>query len=86
MAILWCFEERGMVSLSSYSASYRQYRNAFPPDGVTAVLEIKEATDHKIRGDFKFLDTHEVVVARMIGYEAVMDASLSKAFKSVYAA
>jgi hypothetical protein len=86
MAILWCFEERGMVSLPSYSASYRQYRNAFPSDGVTAVLEIKEATDHKIKGDFTFLDAHEVVVARMTGYEAVMDASLSKAFKSEYAA
>ncbi len=86
MAILWCFEERGMVSLPSYSASYRQYRDAFPSDGVTAVLEIKEATDHKIRGDFTFLDTHEVVVARMTGYEAVMDASLSKAFKSGHAA
>ena len=86
MAILWCFEERGMVSLPSYSASYRQYRDAFPSDGVTAVLEIKEATDHKLRGDFTFLDTHEVVVARMTGYEAVMDASLSKAFKSGRAA
>jgi hypothetical protein len=53
---------------------------------VTAVLEIREVTDHKIRGDFTFLDTHEVVVARMTGYEAVMDASLSKAFKSVHAA
>ena len=81
MAILWCFEERGMVSLPSYSASYRQYRDAFPSDGVVAVLEIKEATNHKIKGDFTFLDTHEVVVARMTGYEAVMDAWLSKAFK-----
>jgi acyl transferase domain-containing protein/NAD(P)-dependent dehydrogenase (short-subunit alcohol dehydrogenase family) len=81
MAILWCFEERGMVSLPSYSANYRQYRDAFPSDGVTAVLEIKEATDHKMRGDFTFLDTDEVVIARMTGYEAVMDASLSKAFK-----
>jgi len=53
---------------------------------VTAVLEIKEATDHKLRGDFTFLDAHKVVVARMTGYEAVMDASLSKAFKSEYAA
>jgi acyl transferase domain-containing protein/NAD(P)-dependent dehydrogenase (short-subunit alcohol dehydrogenase family) len=86
MAILWCFEERGMVSLPSYSASYRQYRDAFPSDGVTAVLEIKEATDHKIRGDFTFLDANEVVVARMTGYEAVMDESLSKAFKSEHAA
>ena len=86
MAILWCFEERGMVSLPSYSASYRQYRDAFPSDGVTAVLEIKEVTNHKIKGDFTFLDADEVVVARMTGYEAVMDASLSKAFKSVHAA
>jgi acyl transferase domain-containing protein/NAD(P)-dependent dehydrogenase (short-subunit alcohol dehydrogenase family)/acyl carrier protein len=86
MAILWCFEERGMVSLPSYSASYRQYRDVFPSNGVTAVLEIKEATDHKIKGDFTFLDAHEVVVARMTGYEAVMDRSLSKAFKSGRAA
>jgi NAD(P)-dependent dehydrogenase (short-subunit alcohol dehydrogenase family)/acyl carrier protein len=86
MAILWCFEERGMVSLPSYSASYRQYRDAFPSDGVTAVLEIKESTDHKIIGDFTFLDNIEVVVARMTGYEAVMDASLSKAFKPEQAA
>jgi hypothetical protein len=84
MAILWCFEERGMVSLPSYSASYRQYRDVFPSDGVTAVLEIKEAGDHKIKGDFTFLDSHEVVVARMTGYEAVMDQSLSKAFKPEY--
>ncbi|MGA8178762.1 MAG: SDR family oxidoreductase, partial [Desulfobacterales bacterium] len=81
MAILWCFEERGMVSLPSYSASYRQYRDVFPPGGVTAVLEIKESGDHKIKGDFTFLDAHEVVVARMTGYEAVMDESLSRAFK-----
>ncbi len=81
MAILWCFEERGMVSLPSYSASYRQYRDVFPPDGVIAVLEIKDAGDHKIKGDFTFLDAREKVVARMTGYEAVMDQSLSKAFK-----
>jgi acyl transferase domain-containing protein/NAD(P)-dependent dehydrogenase (short-subunit alcohol dehydrogenase family)/acyl carrier protein len=81
MAILWCFEERGMVSLPSYSASYRQYRDVFPPDGVIAVLEIKDAGGHKIKGDFTFLDAREKVVARMTGYEAVMDQSLSKAFK-----
>jgi NAD(P)-dependent dehydrogenase (short-subunit alcohol dehydrogenase family)/acyl carrier protein len=85
MAILWCFEQRGMVSLPSYSASYRQYRDVFPSNGVTAVLEIKETGDHKIKGDFTFLDAHEKVVARMTGYEAVMDESLSKAFKRKHA-
>jgi NAD(P)-dependent dehydrogenase (short-subunit alcohol dehydrogenase family) len=86
MAIIWCFEERKTLSLPSYSASYRQYRDAFPTDGVTAVLEVKEVTDHKMTGDFTFLDSEDVVVARLTGYEAVMDASLSKAFKSKYAA
>jgi hypothetical protein len=86
MAIIWCFEERGVVSLPSYSASYRQYRDKFPSDGVTAILEVKEVTDHKMKGDFTFLDSDAVVVARLTGYEAVMDASLSKAFKARHAA
>ena len=86
MAIIWCFEERGVVSLPSYSASYRQYRDKFPSDGVTAILEVKEVTDHKMTGDFTFLDSEDVVVARLTGYEAVMDASLSKAFKARHAA
>ena len=86
MAIIWCFEERKTLSLPSYSASYRQYRDAFPTDGVTAVLEVKEVTDHKMTGDFTFLDSKDVVVARLTGYEAVMDDSLFKAFKSSRAA
>jgi NAD(P)-dependent dehydrogenase (short-subunit alcohol dehydrogenase family) len=86
MAIIWCFEERKTLSLPSYSASYRQYRDTFPTDGVTAVLEVKEVTDHKMTGDFTFLDSEDVVVARLTGYEAVMDASLFKAFKPSRAA
>jgi len=86
MAIIWCFEERGMVSLPSFSASYRQYRDSFPSEGVTAVLEVKEATDHIMTGDFTFLDADNVVVATLTGYEAVMDASLFRAFKPEFAA
>ena len=81
MATLWCYEEKGMVSLPSYSACYRQYRRDFPADGVTAVLVIEDVTDHKMRGDFTFLDSEDVVVAQLTGYEAVMDTSLFQAFK-----
>ena len=81
MAIIWCFEEMGMVSLPSYSASYRQYRKRFPTDGVTAILEVTEAAEHKMTGDFTFLDAENQVVARLTGYEAIMDASLIRAFK-----
>ncbi len=82
MAIIWCFEEKGVVSLPSYSASYRQYRNRFPADGVTAVLEVTEVTEHKMKGDFTFLDSENKVVAGLTGYEAITDVSLLKAFKS----
>ncbi|MFH0994852.1 MAG: SDR family NAD(P)-dependent oxidoreductase [Pseudomonadota bacterium] len=82
MAIVWCFEQKGMVSLPSFGASYRQYCSRFPEDGVTAVLEIRQTNPNKMIGDFTFLDIHSAVIARLTGYEAVMDTSLTKAFKN----
>jgi acyl transferase domain-containing protein/NAD(P)-dependent dehydrogenase (short-subunit alcohol dehydrogenase family)/acyl carrier protein len=82
MAIVWCFEQKGMVSLPSFGASYRQYCNRFPEEGVTAVLEIREASRNKMLGDFTFLNDHHDVIAKMTGYEAVMDISLQKAFRN----
>ncbi|MGB5750163.1 MAG: SDR family NAD(P)-dependent oxidoreductase, partial [Desulfobacterales bacterium] len=86
MATVWCFEEKGIVSLPSYAASYRQYCSQFPSDGVTAVLEIKEATSRKMRGDFMFIDSNDEIVASLSGFEAIMDPSLLKAFKPQYKA
>ncbi|QTA79644.1 Polyketide-type polyunsaturated fatty acid synthase [Desulfonema limicola] len=81
MAIVWCYENKGMLSLPIYSAAYRQYQGRFPSDGVTAILEVHEASNHKMKGDFIFLDSNDKMVARLTGYEAVMDKSLFKAFK-----
>ena len=81
MAIIWCYDEMGKVSLPSYLASYRQYCDSFPAKGVTAILKVNEVTDHIMRGDFTFLDPDNVIIARLTGYEAVFDASLYKAFK-----
>jgi NAD(P)-dependent dehydrogenase (short-subunit alcohol dehydrogenase family) len=86
MATVWCFEEQGVVSLPSYGASYRQYCGQFPADGVTVVLEIEEVTNRRMRGNFTFLDNADAIVARLNGYEAIMDASLFKAFKPRYRA
>ncbi|MCG2830181.1 MAG: SDR family NAD(P)-dependent oxidoreductase, partial [Desulfobacteraceae bacterium] len=86
MAIIWCFEEMGVVSLPTYSASYRQYRNKFPSEGVTALLEVKEVTKRKLKGDFTFLDKDNVVVAQLRGFEAAMDDAFFKAFKTKDAA
>jgi acyl transferase domain-containing protein len=81
MASLWCYEQRGCVSLPSRAASYRQFRDTFPAEGVTVVLEVREASAKKLRGDFTFLDASGGVVAQLTGYEAVMDPLLNRAFK-----
>jgi NAD(P)-dependent dehydrogenase (short-subunit alcohol dehydrogenase family) len=81
MASLWCFERRGCVSLPGHAQSYRQFRPAFPAEGALVVLEVREASGRKMRGDFTFLDAEGVVIARLNGFEAVMDESLNRAFK-----
>lgn len=81
MAIIWCFEQKGMVCLPCYSEAYRQYCRTFPADSITAILEIKEVNQRKLRGDFTFMDKQDHVVARLFGYEALIDPELIKAFK-----
>jgi acyl transferase domain-containing protein/NAD(P)-dependent dehydrogenase (short-subunit alcohol dehydrogenase family)/acyl carrier protein len=82
MAIIWCYEERGNVSLPGFCASYRQYCESFPSDGVTAVMEVRSVTDRKMTGDFIFLHENETVLARLDGYDAIMDPALINAFKA----
>jgi NAD(P)-dependent dehydrogenase (short-subunit alcohol dehydrogenase family)/acyl carrier protein len=86
MATVWCFEEKGLVSLPSFTASYRQYCDRFPVDGVTVVLEVTAAEKRKMQGNFTFLDSNDTIIAGLKGYEAIMDAALLKAFKPHYRA
>ncbi len=81
MMILWGYEELGVVSLPSYVARYRQYRRRLPAEGVTAAMEVRHRSPHKLVGDFWFLDRSGEVVARMEGYEATADASLAQTFR-----
>ena len=81
MAIIWCHEQRRRLCLPSYAATYRQYREKFPSDQVTVVLTVTAVTDRKMTGDFDFLDAKKEVVARLTGYEAIMDPGLADAFK-----
>jgi NAD(P)-dependent dehydrogenase (short-subunit alcohol dehydrogenase family) len=81
MATVWCYEETGNVSLPSYCARYRQYCSSFPTEGVTALLEVTDLSDHKMTGNFLLVDKDNRLAAQMTGYEAVLDASLFKAFK-----
>jgi NAD(P)-dependent dehydrogenase (short-subunit alcohol dehydrogenase family) len=85
LAIIWSFEEMGRVCLPSYFSSYRQYCQNFPATPITAILEVKEASNHKLSCDYTFLSEENAVLARLIGYEAIMDSSLYKSFKPEYA-
>jgi NAD(P)-dependent dehydrogenase (short-subunit alcohol dehydrogenase family)/acyl carrier protein len=82
MASVWCYEQRGCVSLPSRAESYRQFRVGFPDRGVRVALEVAEASEKKMRGDFTFLDDRGDVIARLTGYEAIMDPLLNRAFKA----
>jgi hypothetical protein len=81
MAILWCFEEKETLSLPTGLTSYRQHCRQFPAEGITAVLEVSEVTNHKIVGNFTFSDSNGDIVAQLKGYQAISKASLLKSFK-----
>jgi hypothetical protein len=48
------------------------------------MLTVTSASDRKMQGDFTFLDAQQTAVARMTGFEAVLDESLNRAFKPDY--
>jgi hypothetical protein len=80
LAILWCQERRGAGSLPTSAARYRQFRRAFPSSGTTIVLRFSRVADHAATADIEFLDAAGDLVARMEGYECVIDPSLTDAF------
>jgi hypothetical protein len=82
MAIVWCHNQLGQVSLPSYAESYRQYRDRFPRDGVSAFMQVRNCTKHKMICDFTFVDEDRQVVATLNGYQAVMTPTLMRAFKA----
>ncbi|WP_435022309.1 SDR family NAD(P)-dependent oxidoreductase [Tundrisphaera sp. TA3] len=81
MMILWSFERSGAGSLPTYIGRYRQFRRAFPADGVRVVARVTEASAHRARADIDFLDFEGAPVARIEDYECVIDASLASAFR-----
>jgi hypothetical protein len=80
LMILWCFETRGIGSLPTSAASYRQYSRAFPQAGTRIHIHATHATDHSATAAIEFLDHAGNLLARMDGYECVMDATLESAF------
>ncbi|WP_044148858.1 polyketide synthase dehydratase domain-containing protein, partial [Singulisphaera acidiphila] len=81
MLIVWSVERFGVGSLPTFVGNYRQFRRAFPTDGVRILTRITEAGTHRARADIEFLDGDGQVVAYMGNYECVIDSSLNQAFR-----
>ena len=82
LMILWSFERFGSGSLPCFAGRYRQFQEAFPRDGAQVVIRVTSESAHGASADMEFLDRHTgKLVARLEGYECVIDPSLKQAFQ-----
>jgi NAD(P)-dependent dehydrogenase (short-subunit alcohol dehydrogenase family)/acyl carrier protein len=81
LVILWTLQKYGALNLPCYAARYRQYRRSFPADGVRALVRVTKHSDLHAVADIDYHDAAGQLVARIEGYECVMDASLQRAFR-----
>ncbi len=82
LMILWSFERFGSGSLPCFAGRYRQYHDSFPADGVQIVVRVTAEREHGATADMEFLDRQSgKLVARLEGYECVIDPSLGRAFQ-----
>ncbi|MFH2202814.1 MAG: SDR family NAD(P)-dependent oxidoreductase [Elusimicrobiota bacterium] len=80
LMIVWSFEKHGAGSLPCYAGRYRQFRS-FPADGVRIVIQVTKNGNYRALADIEFIGTDGKLVARLEGYECVVDESLNEAFK-----
>ncbi len=82
LMILWSFERSGKASLPCFAGRYRQFQSTFPPEGVQIVIQVTRENEQSATADMEFFDPRTgKLVARLEGYECVIDASLNSAFR-----
>jgi NAD(P)-dependent dehydrogenase (short-subunit alcohol dehydrogenase family) len=81
LVILWCLEHQGAASLPTFAARYRQYRRDFPDTGVRVAIRVTRASGHQATADVEMTDAGGSVVARLEGYECVIEPALRGAFE-----
>src|SRR5262249_50809139 len=74
--VVWSQERHGAPSLPCYLACYRQYQRAFPATGVRVVAHVTRDSGMHALADIDYLDERGQVVARLEGYECVIDPAL----------
>ena len=81
MMILWSFQNSGVGSLPTKVGRYRQFQRRFPKNGVKLFINVESSSKHASTAIIDFVDEKEKLIARIDGYECVIDASLNDAFK-----
>lgn len=81
LIIVWSEFRHRAASLPCFVGKFRQYRRAFPADGVTIAVRITHDTSSVARANIDFIDLEGRLVARMIDAEHVIDKSLNEAFR-----
>ncbi|MDH3997761.1 MAG: polyketide synthase dehydratase domain-containing protein, partial [Desulfuromonadales bacterium] len=82
MMILWSFERYKAASLPVFAGRYRQYSDSFPSSGCEIRIQVISQSASKAAADIDFVDpANGALVARIEGYECVIDASLNASFQ-----
>ncbi|MFL5244313.1 MAG: SDR family NAD(P)-dependent oxidoreductase [Gemmataceae bacterium] len=81
LMVVWTLENRGAGSLPCFIKGYRQFRRSFPKNGVRVCATITHSNPQRILADLDFVDHQGELVARLEGYECVLDAALKDAFR-----
>jgi hypothetical protein len=79
--ILWSLETHSAAGLPCLATRYRQYRRSFPAGGARVVARVTKSTNLHALADIDFVDTDGRLIARLEGYECVIDPALKRAFK-----
>jgi hypothetical protein len=80
LMVVWSQEQHGAPSLPCHIARYRQYQRTFPAAGVRVMAHVTRASDLHALADIDYLDEGGQVIARLEGYECVIDPALRRAF------
>jgi malonyl CoA-acyl carrier protein transacylase len=80
LMILWSFDKLGAGSLPTRISHYQQFRKNFSKEEMEINILIDTWSKHEVRAMIEFLDKEGQLIARIEGYECVVDKSLNEAF------
>ena len=81
MMILWSFQHSDSASLPTRISSYRQFQRKFPKAGVNLNISLTSISKHAATATIEVFNKQNKLLARIEGYECVIDALLNDAFK-----